>query len=215
MEHRAAVQEKLTERYLLNELAPAEREDFEEHFFSCAECADDVRLGASFVANAKEVLRTGSLAPERAASRSPVSRWFEWLWSPAPAYALALLLAIFTVQQRFVLQRGLAPQLVTSTALRPATRGDAQIIRLQPNQPVFQITADVPRGLAVVWEFRNQAGETVFKMDAPADTTSGTLYFLLPADRFPDGSYKLVIQGKAREAAGSAFEEKYDFVIRR
>ena len=215
MDHQAAVHEKLTERYLLNELAPVERENFEEHYFSCAECADDVRLGASFVANAKEVLRTGSVEQVRTANHSPVSRWFAWLWSPAPAYALALLLATFSVQQRFLLQPGLAPQLITSSALRPATRGDAQTIRLSRGQQLFQLTADVPPGLSVVCEFRNQGGATVFKIDAPADMTSGTLNFLLPAERFPDGSYKLVIQGKAKEAAGSAFEEEYDFMVRR
>lgn len=215
MDHQAAVRDKLTERYLLNELAQAERDDFEEHFFVCAECADDVRLGASFVANAKEVLRTGSLVPERAAEGSPVSRWLAWLWTPAPAYALAVLMVLFSIQQRSVVQRGLEPQLIASSALRPASRGNGQVIRLTPGQHLFQLTADVPQGLAIVCEFRNQAGGTVFPIDAPPETNGGTLNFLLPATSFPDGSYQLVIRGKAREATGSAFEEHYDFTIRR
>jgi len=214
MDHQAAVSGKLTERYLLNELAPEERDDFEEHFFECAECADDVRLGASLVANAKDVLRAESRAPERAAARK-APRWLGWLWSPAPAYGIALSLLMFSVQQHSVVQRVMEPQVITAAALRPATRGDAQVIRVNSSQQLFQLAADVPPGLAVVCEFRNAAAEVMFRKDAVADAAAGTLNFLLPVESFPDGSYKLLIHGKAPDGAGRTFEEQYEFVVRR
>jgi hypothetical protein len=215
MDHQAAVSGKVTERYLLNELAPSEREEFEEHFFTCIECADDLRLGASFVANAKDVLRSTSLAPERRSSASPVSRWLSWLWTPAPAYGFALLLGMFAYQQSSTDQREFAPQLISSSALRPATRGDAQLISLKPGQQVFQLTADVPQGVPVACTFQKASGDIVFSIKQAADTNGGTLNFLLPSELFPDGSYKLVILGNASQGAGSAFEEQYDFVVRR
>jgi hypothetical protein len=35
MDHNQAVREKATERYLLNELDPGVRDQFEEHLFDC------------------------------------------------------------------------------------------------------------------------------------------------------------------------------------
>src|SRR5262245_33586234 len=46
MEHREAVEMMASERYLLGEMDDAQRDAFEAHFFSCAECAADVREGA-------------------------------------------------------------------------------------------------------------------------------------------------------------------------
>ena len=47
MDHSEAVRLMATERYLLNEFTPAQKEEFEEHFFGCQECALDVRMGAA------------------------------------------------------------------------------------------------------------------------------------------------------------------------
>ena len=53
MEHQAAVDGRLIERYLLDELSPDETAEFEAHFFECALCADDVCQGAHLAANLK------------------------------------------------------------------------------------------------------------------------------------------------------------------
>ncbi len=45
------------EKYLLDEFSPEEKDAFEEHFFSCDECAREVKLGAAFMAHAKESLK--------------------------------------------------------------------------------------------------------------------------------------------------------------
>ncbi|HEX9110108.1 MAG TPA: zf-HC2 domain-containing protein, partial [Terriglobales bacterium] len=71
MDHDVVVREKMTEKYLLNELDPEVRDQFEEHFFDCQECALDVRAAAEFVEQSK-----GVLAEERNAVPIPV---------PAPA----------------------------------------------------------------------------------------------------------------------------------
>ena len=46
MDHDEAVRTKVTERYLLNELDPELRDQFEEHLFDCQDCALDVRAAA-------------------------------------------------------------------------------------------------------------------------------------------------------------------------
>ena len=45
MTHQQAIDGMASERYLLDEMSEVERFEFEAHYFDCAECADDVRLG--------------------------------------------------------------------------------------------------------------------------------------------------------------------------
>ena len=53
MNHDAAVRDKIAERYLLGELTGEERDSFEAHFFTCQDCAEDVRLTSRFVEASK------------------------------------------------------------------------------------------------------------------------------------------------------------------
>src|SRR5688500_7777000 len=46
MDHQQAIATQAAERYLLNELGDADRDAFEDHYFSCATCAEDVKIGA-------------------------------------------------------------------------------------------------------------------------------------------------------------------------
>ena len=59
--HQTAVDRNLAERYLLGELDTAEAAEFEEHFFDCPACSEDVRQANRMVANLKAVLRENTL----------------------------------------------------------------------------------------------------------------------------------------------------------
>ena len=80
MDHKQAVEDHAVERYFLGELSPEERDAFEEHYFTCTECAAEVCAGARFRANARRVLAQPESIPARLA----------WSWSkrswakPAP-----------------------------------------------------------------------------------------------------------------------------------
>src|SRR5262250_198443 len=93
MNHDVVVRQKMAERYLLEELDPQQRDEFEEHLFDCQECAMDVRAGASFVEQSKAILAEG--APETTRVFAPVftppkAGWFAWLRPALAAPALAL-----------------------------------------------------------------------------------------------------------------------------
>jgi anti-sigma factor RsiW len=45
------------EKYLLGELAPEVREQFEEHYFECEACANDVKAGAAFIDGARVLFK--------------------------------------------------------------------------------------------------------------------------------------------------------------
>jgi anti-sigma factor RsiW len=98
MDHITVVREKMTEKYLLNELDPVTRDQFEEHYFDCSECARDISAGAQFVEQAKSVLAENA-EPARLAGRQAASRgWFAWFRPAFAVPALALLLAIVGYQ---------------------------------------------------------------------------------------------------------------------
>jgi anti-sigma factor RsiW len=57
MDHNEALRIQAAVKYVLGELPPSLRNEFEEHFFECQECALDVSAAAEFVDNGRAVLR--------------------------------------------------------------------------------------------------------------------------------------------------------------
>jgi len=100
MDHTSVVRQKMTERYLLDELDSELRDEFEEHYFGCPECALDLSAGAQFVEHAKSVLAEYSdPVPVPAAPRRNLGGgWLAWLRPAFAAPALALLLAVVGYQ---------------------------------------------------------------------------------------------------------------------
>src|SRR5258706_15653519 len=98
MDHDVVVRQKMTERYLLGELDPGVRDEFEGHFFDCPDCALDVRAGALFVEQSKVVLAekaepvSAGLAVTTQIPASP--GWFGWLRPAFAAPVMVLLLAV-------------------------------------------------------------------------------------------------------------------------
>jgi Putative zinc-finger len=158
MDHEAVVRQKMTERYLLNELAPEARDEFEEHYFDCPDCAADVHAGALFVEQSRVVMgveQRGAILSERLAAvpaRVPVSvparpGWFGWL---RPAFAvpvLALLLAVIAFQDRtnrFLRQTVDSPQILASAVVNVNVRGNEPIaVPAHAGQP-FELSLNVP-----------------------------------------------------------------------
>src|SRR5690349_23110858 len=103
MNHQQAVTKHAAERYLLEELSPEERAGFEEHYFGCVECADEVRTAFKFADNLKAV----GERPIEVAVRSPerplkTRAFWQWLRPVFAAPALAVLLLAVTLYQSFL-----------------------------------------------------------------------------------------------------------------
>jgi Putative zinc-finger len=106
MDHDMVVRQKMTEKYLLDELDPAARDEFEEHFFDCRECALDVHAGALFVEQTKVVLAEKA---EPVAARLPATTpgsakplWLTW-FRPAVVVPVMVLLLIVIGYQNLVI----------------------------------------------------------------------------------------------------------------
>jgi hypothetical protein len=102
MDHTEAIRLQAAAKYALGELSPAQMDEYEEHYFDCAECALDVKAIMAFADDSCKVFREQDqreVVPEPAPSPKG---WFAWL-KPAfavPAFAV-LLLAIVGGYIRF------------------------------------------------------------------------------------------------------------------
>src|ERR1700733_14902077 len=107
MEHAEAIRIKAAEQYLLGKLTQDSREQYEEHFFSCQECAEDVQVGVAFVRGATEVLgREKSPPVSEAPSALGGWGWLAPLFRPALAVpAMAILLTIVCYQNAILIPR--------------------------------------------------------------------------------------------------------------
>src|SRR5437660_4493919 len=66
MNHDDAIKTMAAERYILEDLEPAEHDAFEEHFFDCTECTADVRDAAKVAGGVRTATR---IVPARHYSR--------------------------------------------------------------------------------------------------------------------------------------------------
>src|SRR6185312_4764712 len=105
MDHAEANKIQAVERYLLGDLQSSEREEFEEHFFSCPECAEEVMTGATFVDNTRAVLREDAQQAKKtfpALADAVRANWFRSRFVTTMAVAGFAVLAVATGYQNTV-----------------------------------------------------------------------------------------------------------------
>jgi anti-sigma factor RsiW len=144
MEHYEAVQSLAVEKYLLDEFDSGEREAFEDHFFSCHECAEELQATAALLDRGKELFAHEPLSyvervpePEKTpagANRRPAPPdphgWFGWLRPAIAAPAMALLLLVVAVQNLYQLpglERSLSA--LNAPAVLPSATGRSGVAR--------------------------------------------------------------------------------------
>jgi hypothetical protein len=121
MDHNLASETYAAERYLLGEMPAEERDEFEEHFFSCRVCGEDVQTVSVFIENAKALFRERELqtspAHKKILWRDWLRRdWIGWLRLPvtAPTFAALALAAVVCYQNAVVIPGLRIPQSVAS-----------------------------------------------------------------------------------------------------
>jgi hypothetical protein len=223
MEHEEAIATLAAEKYVLSEFSAEQREQFEEHFFSCPECAEDVRTLSQFKANARVVLGEPAVYSRAIARPARSWRWLDSIsaWWAQPNYAwgtLAVLLAVTTVTGglRVVeLNKQLQPQAVSSFVLRPETRGE--IISIAPQQlgPFVLLEVDVPGASGeLAWELQSAGSkDALFTGTATAPPAGASFKLLLPSDKFGRGEYLLVISSPGAVDASAGNRRSYRFKI--
>ena len=193
MNHQLAINTRATERYVLGELDDESRLAFEEHYFSCGACADDVRATAEFVDNAKAVMTS----EEKRSTGGARSGWLP-AWAMPQGLISAAMAACLTLGY-FAPHAAMRPAsiggFVAKVAVQAGTRGTqsrGQIIRLEKNASVFQLLlnvaddVDTPR---LFWRVKTAAGvELQFQT-----VLESQVVLPLSAADFPAGHYELIL----------------------
>lgn len=231
MEHSQAVKQMIAERYLLNELTPDAREDFEEHLFDCPECALDLRAGAAFVEAAKAQLPSlaGAL-PAPAPSRSrklgvPREWWLSWL-QPAfavPAFASLLLVIGY---QNLVVYPGLRaaasqPRLLPWAPLHGAMRDGAPLAITADRLHGVALPVDLPAQsnldayASYSLDLYNPQGKLAWTgvVAPPSDSGAQRFSLVIPGAMLQSGAYSLVVSGDGAHGEHTVID-RYAFDLR-
>ena len=205
MEHDLVVREGMTEKYLLNELDPEVRDQFEEHFFACQQCALDVRAAAEFVEQSKIILAEKPEVAAATASRAKASSggWLAWLRPAFAAPALALLLAIVGYQNLVTyphLQRAqMGPEVLPWAPVNIGTWGSAgPVVTISPGQGFVLFVRIPPEGGYSTYtaELHDAAGKVEWSLTIPATAGQDQWSIAVPGAERDAGAYSLVVRGK-------------------
>jgi hypothetical protein len=220
MDHETAVREKMTERYLLKELNPEERDTFEEHFFDCQECAYDLRIGAAFISQSKGILRTGAeqvlkdTVPERSARRSG------WNWF-RPMFAIPLLIVFLVVicyQNLIVLPKmrsaAMQPKVLPWATVTAGTWGSEKPVITASSGNGFMLFLRIPANEAFTRytaDIYSPAGRLDFSLAIPAVAGQDEWPVVVPAGVREAGIYRIAMHGttaagESKDLGSTAFE---------
>ena len=211
MTHQQALDGLASERYLLDEMTEVERFEFEEHYFDCAECAEDVKLGDMI---RQEARRAGpAVAANPQAGRPAVvltsAKWWRRPMVAAP-WAVAATLALAVGYQSLVTVPGLrdavAPQSIEPVMLRGATRGAAATVSITPGQRFVALSADVltpPQSSSLSYEILDANRSAVASGRSSVPASGAPLMLLVPVDELQGaGHYTLTLRDSNQTVIG-------------
>jgi hypothetical protein len=219
MDHNEAIRTKAVEQYLLGEMPAQLRDQFEEHFMSCQECARDLKAGVAFVESAKESFRQ-EIAASAAPIRKPEHResWIAALFRPAiAAPALAVLVAVIAYQSlvtiphmQSALSKAEEPSSIASfSLLSGSSRGEASVpVTVNRNEP-FTLYVDVPPQPAFplyTLDVQSASGAFEFSLPISAEQAKNTVEVFVPAEKLTPGDYAVVIRGAQSQGSGQGTE---------
>jgi len=217
VKHEEAVESMAVERYVLGELHDIEREQFEEHFFSCPECAQEVRDLSTVAAGAKELLgQPREVEPPKRRAAAPATAWL-WPWlrlSPNFAWGGALVLvALFSGYQTQRIRVAMRPQTLPAVLLLPETKGEEVSIPVQRIGAFLLLEADLPGSTGdVQWDLRQtSSGKVIGREAAPAPVHGASFKVLLPSSTLAPGDYTLTVHSSTVPSGRSwVFKFKID-----
>jgi putative zinc finger protein len=208
MDHTEVVRLQAVEKYMLGELSPELRDQFEEHYFDCPTCAADVTALHTFMAASRTILKEEAVVQPAPRERQPERKgWFHWLRPAVALPAMAALVAVIVFQAVVTipgLKERAASQSVaqvydSSFRIQGATRGDnSSKVTISPNQS-FALDFDFTPQLS----FRSYkgmligpSGHPILTFGVPGSAANKELHLAVPGDKIHPGNYQLVFAGE-------------------
>ena len=217
MEHTLAHETYAAERYLLGEMAPEERDQFEEHFFGCQVCGENVQAASVFLENTKSVFLDESRKASSAAAKRVTPprdwigrRWLAGLRLPVavPSFAALALAAFVGYQNMVVIPQLETPQSMASPVILDGETRAAVLPKATEGAPLrFQMvlgrTVPSPAGTSdrVLVDLMDAAGKIVRSGSVEAPGISSPLDVYFPG-RLKPGRYTLLARSDRGSDAG-------------
>jgi hypothetical protein len=203
MDHSESIRLMAAEKYLLGELAPELREQFEEHFFDCQECALDVRAGAALVEHTKVVLTEPvAVSPLTVPIPVPAPGWFAWLRPALLVPVLAALLVVIGYQNLVTYpqlkQAASSPQILPWASINVSTRG-AGTTQISPHRGEgFHLLVNIPpesRYTSYTFALSSPSGRLEWSRTIPAAASDEARSIYVPGANQEQGVYTLAVRG--------------------
>ncbi len=202
MDHTESIRLMAAEKYLLGELTPEQREQFEEHFFDCQECALDVRAGAALVEHSKVVLAEPvAVSPARTPVAAKVGRW-AWLRPAFVVPVLAVLLVVVGYQNLVTYpqlkQLASSPQILPWASINVSTRGTSTTeISTRPGEG-FHLLVNIPPDshfASYTFALSSPSGRLEWSRTTPAAASDEARSIYVPGASQEQGIYTLAVRG--------------------
>jgi hypothetical protein len=221
MDHQQATQRMAVEKYLLRELEPELRDQFEEHFFDCQECATDLGATAAFMEAAQREFR---LNPVPKPALAPKAKSGLALLRPVTAWAaLAASLLVIAYQNVLVyphfeseIAELRAPEILPSLSLVNGNSRGGQVheVTVGAGRP-FLLLLDIPtedRFSSYTCLLYSPSGALSWRVDVSPQLAKDTVSIRVPSAGRPPGDYSLALQGNTDR--GAVDLQRYRFTLK-
>ena len=199
MDHEHAINRKIAEQYVFGELSETDANAFEEHFFDCGDCAEDVRDEMQMLESGRDVVRETAPRTESQPTPNvvPIETWRRRTWW-IPAAAAAMLVIALGVPT--LMRRDAAPsmQLAHELQLGGLTRAESEpkpAVTLPQGEALLLYVDVAPQDGAVRYDItvRGSDGKTVGTRSVTSEQTTQPVALVL--SRLPAGTYEVVTDG--------------------
>src|SRR3984885_15710446 len=213
MDHNQSTNLMAVEKYLLEELTPEQRDQFEEHFFDCEECTTDLQATAAFMAAARQEFKANPVPrPGKAAKGKSFSASF-WptalVWSALAASLLLVAYQNLVVFPHFKTEIAelKAPEILPVVSLvggnsRGGETPTASVAAAHP----FLLSLDIPtqdRFTSYTCLLYSPSGALAWRVEVSPQAAKDTVSIRVPAADRRSGEYTLAVKGNI---AGSSVD---------
>ncbi|HET7107508.1 MAG TPA: zf-HC2 domain-containing protein [Candidatus Acidoferrum sp.] len=209
MNHQEALHLQAVEKYILGELTPELREQFEEHYFDCSECSTELKSLGTFVTASRLVFkdeeRSFRMGPHAVGAERP--SWFNWLQPVISVPAIMALAAVVVYQLTMPIRSARKQEAVQTVAevyessyhLQGATRGGETSKLAVRTEENFGLDFDfVPTRIYPSYKGRllDSSGQAVLRFSLKGAQRNKEVHLVIPGGKVRAGSYDLVVVGE-------------------
>lgn len=208
MDHNEAVRLQAAEKYLLGELPMEQHAAFEEHYFDCPVCAEEMKAAVAFMESARQTAREEVLQTIDEKRLVPVPAktggWLAWLRPAFVVPAFAALLLVIGYQNGVTIpglkqgasQNASARIFNSFSFMEVGARGEGGLtIKVRPNDE-FALEVDFPPVASAgsyIGQIQDADGRTKFSLPVSLEQAKSTVHVGVPGGSLKAGNYNFVI----------------------